>query len=440
MPTIARVLLVDGDESSLSVLQPALESAGHTVLRENDVDSARRRIGSGDTDVVVLPSTLVDSLARLVESQCGGARAGFVVLAVRPSAAIVRTALAAGAADVVDGSRGEDAFLLAVERCARDVQRERELTMLRARVGDAAQRALIGRSSAVTHLREAVGRAAASRSPVVVLGEAGTGKDVVARLIHDLSDRAARPMITVRCAGADASTLEAELFGSTAREGTRARAGLLEQARGGTLVLEDGLALPHALRALLATTLATRSVRRAGAAEPQPVDVRLIMTVRATAGEAQSAPVSEVLSRFNAMVIAVPPVRERRSDIPQLVQHFRQRLAAEQQLDLPPLTPGEMLPLLGNEWPGNVRELEHWVERSALAAHVEKPRSDVVELDDVDLGAAQLTLEQLERAYIMHVLALESGHQSRTAARLGIDRRTLYRKLKQYRGDDALAS
>jgi DNA-binding NtrC family response regulator len=121
------------------------------------------------------------------------------------------------------------------------------------------------------------------------------------------------------------------------------------------------------------------------------------------------------------------------------VQHFRRRLALEQGLELSPLPPDVMLPLLAGEWLGNVRELEHWVERSALTMRSEQPGTDGATLRGVDLGSSQATLEQLERAYILHVLALESGHQSRTALRLGIDRRTLYRKLRQYRDEGALA-
>ena len=123
------------------------------------------------------------------------------------------------------------------------------------------------------------------------------------------------------------------------------------------------------------------------------------------------------------------------------MQHFRQRFAAEHDLELPALSPEEMLPLLGNEWSGNVRELEHWVERTALASRTERlitsANQDDADFSGLDLGAARVTLDELERAYILHVLAQESGHQSRAAVRLGIDRRTLYRKLKQYRGEGA---
>jgi DNA-binding NtrC family response regulator len=166
-----------------------------------------------------------------------------------------------------------------------------------------------------------------------------------------------------------------------------------------------------------------------------PADVRFVLVARAPNGEGEMASIEDLLSRFNALLIEVPPLRERRSDIPQLVQHFRQRLATDQGLELAPLPPDEMLPLLGHEWSGNVRELEHWVERAALTARHESPSESGEPLPGVDLGSTQLTLEQLERAYILHVLETESGHQSRTAVRLGIDRRTLYRKLKQYRGE-----
>jgi DNA-binding NtrC family response regulator len=282
-------------------------------------------------------------------------------------------------------------------------------------------------------VRELVGRAAASRAPVLITGESGVGKDVVARLVHDLSERAPRPLVTVHCAGGDADALELELFGRAGIDGGRARAGLLEEARGGTIVLDDAAALTGVLQAQLVRANATRTARRVGGSEAIPIDARLVLTLRTSGAESDAQAIDGLITRFNAMVIDVPPLRDRRSDIPQLVQHFRQRQAAEHHLELDPLSPEEMLPLLGRDWPGNVRELEHWVERDSLAARVEQPRAAAGVLPGVVLGTSQVTLEQLERAYILHVLALESGHQSRTAARLGIDRRTLYRKLKQYR-------
>lgn len=433
MLTIARVLLAGGDEPDSLALQQMLETAGHAISRSSGAEDAVRRIGAGEADVVLMAADALDSLDRLVEAQCGNAPTTFLAISGTLSAEQTRAVLRAGVSDVVDPSLGEHALLVAVDRAARESQLRRELALLRARVGDAANRALVGRSAAITRVRELIGRAAASRAPVLVTGEAGTGKDVVARLVHDLSERAARPLVTVRCAGADADALELELFGRAGGDGVRARAGLLEEARGGTIVLDDATALPSALRAQIARASSTRQARRVGGSESIAIDARLVLTARVSGAEIEATSIDDLLARFNAIVIDVPPLRERRSDIPQLVQHFRQRFAEEQGLELATLSPDELLPLLGREWSGNVRELEHSVERNALSARVEEPRAEGGALPGVDLAASQVTLEQLERAYIMHVLTLESGHQSRAAERLGIDRRTLYRKLKQYR-------
>jgi len=163
--------------------------------------------------------------------------------------------------------------------------------------------------------------------------------------------------------------------------------------------------------------------------------VRLVLVARENGSVSDAASIEDLLTRFNAILVDVPPLRDRRSDIPQLAQHFRQRVGAAYGLELAPLSSDELMPLLGREWTGNVRELEHWVERQALMARAERSGTESDVLRGVELGSSQATLEQLERAYIMHVLALESGHQSRAALRLGIDRRTLYRKLKQYRSE-----
>jgi DNA-binding NtrC family response regulator len=236
----------------------------------------------------------------------------------------------------------------------------------------------------------------------------------------------------VRCA-ADPTELEVELFGRGGADGARSRAGLLESARGGTVVLEDALSLSAGLRAQLARASATQTSQRVGAKDSHSLDVRLVLTTTVSPSESDAVSLEDLMGCFRALIIDVPPLRERRSDIPQLVQHFRQRLATEQGMDVTPLPPDAMLSLLGREWPGNVRELERWVEGRAPSAGP-APRDVAADgLPVLDLSNAQATLEQLERVYILHVLAFESGHQSRTAVRLGIDRRTLYRKLKQYR-------
>ena len=423
MLTIARVLLAGGEEEGLRELRQSLESAGHTVSHAATLEDAMTRVLANDFEVLVLTDGLEKSLGRLVSARCGES-AAIVAMMQRPTVDAVRDALRQGASDVVDASAEPYVLLAAVERAARDGQLRRELSMLRARLGEASQHALVGRSAAMAHVRELIGRAAGSRMPVVIAGEAGTGKDVVARLVHDLSERASRPYAMVRCSEGDQESLARELFGTT--DGGCSRAGLLERVRGGTVVLEDASSLSHALRAQLSRVGLTRLTQRVGGADALPADVRLILVVRK---EGSGDGVEELLNAFNAMLIDVPALRERRSDIPQLVHHFRRRLAHEQGADLRPMSADDMMPLLGREWTGNVRELEHWVERATLASRAESG----AQLAGIEFGDSQATLEQLERAYILHVLAREGGHQSRTAERLGIDRRTLYRKLKQYR-------
>jgi DNA-binding NtrC family response regulator len=442
MLTQARVLLVCDEGPEASALRQQLSSVGHDVTFTDLIDDAERRIAHGEADVTVVAheSHRPAALERLVGASTSCHAMAFVVLTRGAAPSAVREAARLAGCEVVDRALGEDALLLAVDRAVRDGQLEREVAMLRARVGDVAAQALVGRSSAMARVRELIGRAAGSRAPVLVAGEAGTGKDVVARLIHDLSSRASRPFVTVRCGDADAQALELELFGGTPAGSRPSRAGLFEEARGGTIVLDDANALVAALRTELARVSATHTTRRVGSTTELPTDVRIVLTARTGAQGAGDRSHEDLLARFNAMPIAIPPLRERRSDIPQLVQHFRRRFASEHGMELAALSPDEMLPLLGHEWTGNVRELEHWVERSALASRAEQPRNDAAaargELAGVDLGSARATLEQLERAYILHVLEQESGHQSRAAVRLGIDRRTLYRKLKQYRAEE----
>jgi len=430
----ARVLLAGGEEAELGRLRQTLESAGHAVSHAATLEDAMRRVLAEDFDVVVLAHGLERSLERLASARCGES-AAIVVMTQHSTVECMRDVLRQGASDVVEACAEEYVLLAAVERAARDGQLRRELSMLRARMGDASQQALVGRSGGMARVRELIGRAAGSRVPVVIAGEAGTGKDVVARLVHDLSERASRPFTTVRCGETDHESLARELFGTT--EGGTSRAGLLERMHGGTVVIEDASSLSPALRARLSSVALTRLTQRLGSEDSVPVDVRIILVVRTGAGAESAANVVDaLLDAFNAMLIDVPPLRERRSDVPQLVHHFRRRLAAEQGNEPRPMSADDMLPLLGHEWTGNVRELEHWVERAALATRAAHPQGGA-HLAGIEFGDAQATLEQLERAYILHVLAREGGHQSRTAERLGIDRRTLYRKLKQYRLETA---
>lgn len=436
MPNHTRVLVVDGEGTEATGLRHLLSAAGYEISHAPTTERAVAQLERAGADVVLLALELVGlpGVAQLA-GVAGGAQ--LVLLVTKDEHGAGRAALRLGAFDLVRRGDDIDTLFFAVERAAQEGLLRREVAMLRARVSDVAAESLIGRSSAMTRVRELIGRAAASRMTVLVTGEAGTGKDVVARLVHDLSDRAGRPYVTVSCGGVDAEVLEADLFGAAKSDDAPARRGLFEEARGGTLVLDDITEMAPELRARLAQVLAERSVRRVGANDVVPVDVRLVLTARVRAEDDSPLGADDAIGRLNVLPIALPPLRERRSDVPQLVEHFRTRLARETKSELPPLASDAMMGLLGHQWPGNVRELEHWVERAAFASGqartpVRANAQDVGTFGDL---ADALTLEALERRYILHVLEQEEGHQSRAAERLGIDRRTLYRKLKQYRDE-----
>jgi two-component system response regulator HydG len=427
MSSPTRILVVDAARASACALRQLLCTAGFDAEDVRGLEEAAAPLARASVDVVLLAlegQSLngVSRLAAMTDAQ-------LVLLVGVGEQELGREALRMGACDLVERSRDLDTLLFALERAAHERRMRLELAALRARVGDEARQALVGRSAAMVRVRELAGRAAASRAAVVITGEAGTGKDVVARLVHDLSDRAARPYAIVHCEGIEPAVLENELFGGN-------RWGLLETLRGGTLVLDEPNALPPRLRSRVARVIAERTVARPGVAEPVPVDVRIVLTSRAAAAESI---VSDRMWGSNTLAIDLPPLRERQGDLPLLVQHFRERFQREIGLTLPGLSSETMARLLTHGWPGIVRELEHWLERSAYAAARELAAPDVPvsgasEFSELDHDRP--TIEELERRYILHVLGQEGGHQSRAAERLGIDRRTLYRKLKEYRARD----
>jgi DNA-binding NtrC family response regulator len=425
MPQHTRVLVVDIDAARATLLTELLAPAGYEARHAPSADAP-----GPAPDLVVLSIDGIDT-ATVARTAAAAPEAMLLVVTSAFVHSRARDAVRHGARDVVARDAGGEAVLEAVERAAQDGRNRRELAALRARLGAEAHEALVGASPPMTMVRELVGRAAASHRTVLVTGEAGSGKSTVARLLHDLSERAARPFVTARCDTPGAGDLEAELFGG-------AREGLLERARGGTLVLEEAAMLSRALYGRIAAMLTDRMVHGADGTR-RPVDVRLVLTMR-TAADGTAIDARDLLGDRNVLPIALPPLRDRRRDIPLLVHHFRQRLAQAGTTPAP-LGPETMTPLLAHQWPGNVRELEHWVARIALAgrpiapdtgsAHpVTAPGAEFAAFD-----AERLTLDALERRYILHVLAQEGGHQSRAADRLGIDRRTLYRKLKEYRDD-----
>jgi DNA-binding NtrC family response regulator len=304
---------------------------------------------------------------------------------------------------------------------------------------------LVGQSPPMVAVYKQVARVATLDTTVLVLGETGTGKELVARALHYASPRAERPFVVVDCTALPETLFESELFGHERGAFTgadTARRGLLETAEGGTCLLDEIGDLSAALQAKLLRVLQERAIRRVGGHATIPIDVRVIAATNRdlTKQVADGAFRDDLYYRLNVVTITVPPLRERRDDIPLLAQHFLEKYARATGRPIQGLAPATVDTLLAWHWPGNVRELEHAIERAvALAA------SGLLLPDDLPpeirgggrdrgLPAGTMTLEALKRWYVARVLEETGGNKVRAAELLGIDRRTLYRMLDE-RGD-----
>jgi DNA-binding NtrC family response regulator len=309
---------------------------------------------------------------------------------------------------------------------------------------------IIGASRPMRQLFDLITRAARSASTVLITGESGTGKELVARAIHEQSGRRGA-FIAVNCAAIPADLIESELFGHTSGAFTgakQARSGMFEAADKGTLFLDEVGELPLALQPKLLRTLQEGTVRRVGAEREHEVNVRVVAaTNRDLEAEAQAGRFREDLYwRLNVIPLRLPPLRERSMDIPLLVDHFITKIAEAEHASPLDVEPEALAILTAYSWPGNVRELENAIEYAvALAKSVWLTPDDLPERIRCTTAASRviqqsenkrLSLREVERNYILETLRETGGNKLRTAEILGLDRKTLYRKLEEYRNED----
>ena len=305
---------------------------------------------------------------------------------------------------------------------------------------------VVGRSPQLHELAELVRKVAPSDMTVLILGETGTGKERIARALHALSDRGSRRFVALNCAAIPGELLESELFGHAKGAFTgalRDRPGLLEEADGGTLFLDEIGDMRASLQAKLTRVLEERRVRRLGETDERAVDVRLIAATHRDLRQrvAEGRFREDLLYRLSVIQTQLPPLRERRDDIPILAQHFLRTIGERVARRVEQIAPAALDVLCRYRWPGNVRELRNVIERALVLGD-----GPVLELDDLppellhaappvssaDANVTVRPLAELERAAIVAALAATTGNKARAAALLGIDRTTLYRKLKDY--------
>lgn len=443
-----RILVVEDDATIRSLVTDVLEEVHYRVTAVDDGEEALKALDQESFDVVLLDLQLprLSGLNVLAALPSVRTDARFIVMTAFGTVESAVEAMKLGAWDYIRKPFKEDELLLLVSRAAEDAALRREVAELRRLATSDRLRDLVGRSPAMRRLFRTIERVAPTRATVLVVGETGTGKELVAHAIHDLSDRSRRPFVAVNCSALPDTLLESELFGHMKGSFTGAvqsRPGLIEEAAGGTLFLDEVSTLSEDIQVKLLRVLQERRVQRIGSRTPLAVDFRLIAATNtdlaALVREGRFR--EDLYYRLDVFPVEVPPLRERTIDIPLLANYFRLRFAEEHGLDPPELPHETLSRMMAYSWPGNVRELENTMERAVIMAgdgeplHFE-PRTA---LDSSETGLTEKAHEEgwdlahLEQEYILQVLERCRWQKGLAAKTLGISRRTLYRKLTTYR-------
>ena len=450
-----KILVVDDDADMRGLLSDVLESDGYRVGTAESGEKALQALAEEQYDLVLTDLRMKGMLgtALLSEIKHRYPDTGVILMTAFGTVETAIEAMKGGAMDYLIKPVKTEDVLRTAGRAAREVQLRREVTHLRREVyREYSFHQILGKSRPMQEVFELIRRVADSPSNLLITGESGTGKELVAKAIHYNSDRRDRPFVAVNSAAIPEQLLESELFGHMRGAFTDAKAdrpGLFEEAQKGTLFLDEISELPLMLQAKLLRAIQEREIRRVGSTKSIPVDVRIIAATNLNlADEVKAKHFREDLYyRLNVIEIRLPPLRDRRDDIPLLVENFLHKCAKANRKPLQGISESSLALLIDYSWPGNVRELENIIERAVtlargenimpedLPATVQGSRGDRRVLDDA--AERTLPLQKVEWEYIKKILEKTGGNKYQAAQALGIDRKTLYRKLAEMEGRPA---
>jgi DNA-binding NtrC family response regulator len=443
------ILVIDDERGIRALCQDTLRRAGLDCEVADCATAGLAALGRRRFDLVFCDINLPDQdgislLPRILAHEPAPT---VILITAFPSVDTAVRGMKLGARDYLAKPFGPDELRMVARRALDEDALRRQNRQLRERLayGD-----LVGAAAPMVELRRTIDKVAGSGATVLITGDSGTGKELVARALHYAGDRAAAPFVPVNCGALVESLLESELFGHVRGAFTgadRDKRGLFVAAHGGTLFLDEIGELPLELQPKLLRALQDGEVKPVGGTEPVRVDVRVVAATNRDLREQIAAGRfrEDLFYRLAVITIEVPPLRGRRGDIAALARHFAEAAAHRAKRGRVELTAAAITWLEGQDWPGNVRELENTIERAVVLAS-----SDVIDLDDVrprggataKPGGAALatapsldavpTLDELERAHILRVLELCENQKTRAAALLGINRTTLWKKLRQY--------
>jgi DNA-binding NtrC family response regulator len=445
---MATILLADDERNIRATLGRSLRMEGHAVVEAEDGEQALRRVESGEVDAVLLDLQMprLDGLEVLERLHRAGSRVPVVVLTAHGTIDRAVRAVRLGAFDFIEKPPAVERIVLALENALRLGTLAEENRVLAEAAG--LDTGILGDSGAVRGLRSTVARVAPSDATVLVLGENGTGKELVARALHDGSPRSGRPFVVVNCAAVPETLFESELFGHVRGAFTGAtdsRRGKFQQADLGTLFLDEIGEVPLAMQPKLLRALETGEVERVGGAGPERARVRVIAaTNRELEDEVRAGRFRQDLYyRLHVIPIRVPPLRDRREDVPALAEHFLAAACRRNRAKGKTLAPDALAALTSHAWPGNVRELRNAMERVAILAPGERVGvSDLAFLAGAPPAVATFAMappgafslarevERFERALVLEVLERTGWRMTRAAEDLGLERSHLYKKMR----------
>jgi two-component system response regulator AtoC len=442
-----RVLVVDDDRELCELMRSQLTRREFAVRAEASAEEALARLGSEDIDAVVTDVRMrgIDGIQLCERLRHNRPDVPVLVITAFGSLDTAIAAIRAGAYDFLAKPFEVEELAFRLERAIQHRRLAEEVKRLRAREPEPLDD-LLGESAALRRLRELVARVARSDAPVLVVGETGSGKELVARALHRHGARPDGPFVALNCAALPEHLLESELFGHARGAFTDARTprtGLLLHANGGMLFLDEIAELPLALQPKLLRALQERCVRPVGSEEETPFDARVVAATNRDLDAAveEGRFREDLFFRLDVLRIEVPPLRARGSDVLLLAQHFLREAASRSGKAVIGLSHGAAEKLLQYAWPGNVRELANCIERAvALTDHEQILVEDLPErIRDYGAGhvlvasddpSELVPLEVVEQRYVTRVMEAVGGNKTLAARILGVDRKTLYRKLR----------
>jgi DNA-binding NtrC family response regulator len=449
MKTSPFILIAEDEDLMRAILVRLLEEAGYRVAPTASAEEALERFAEEDVAVTItdIRMTGMDGLALLDRIKDIDAEALIIVMTAYSSVDSAVAALRKGAYDYITKPFVNEDLLQSVKNALRQRELFRENRALRRELDRRYSFSEItGTSPALQAVFRLVEKVAGTNTNILIEGESGTGKELIARAIHHNSPRAERPFVAVNCGALPETLLESELFGHTKGAFTGAvtnKPGLFRSAEGGTVLLDEVGEITPAMQVRLLRALQEHEVTPVGSSTPVAFDARIICATNRDLEKevAEGRFREDLFYRLNVIEIHLPPLRERREDIPLLVRRFITRTAREQERDEKAIEPAALSALINYSWPGNVRELQNAIERAFTLS------GDQIDLDSLpprvrdaaggqttirDPDGLRPTLEEIERRHIFETLAAVNQDKARAANILGIDLSTLYRKLKRY--------